>query len=68
MLRLIVGASTRAMTSLWSAEARPGLPARSRWPGPAAGEHLDLPVGDKELQETANPITECDCMRSYGRS
>ena len=32
-------------------------------PGP-----LDLPAGDKELPETANPITECDCARSYGRS
>jgi len=26
--------------------------------------HLDLPAGDKELPETAHPITECDRMRS----
>jgi hypothetical protein len=26
------------------------------------------PLGDKEMPETANPITECDCVRSYGRS
>ena len=31
---------------------------------PRAGGHLDLPAGDKELPETANPITECDSMRS----
>ena len=37
-------------------------------PGPRAGGHLDLPAGDNELPETANPITECDCVRSYGRS
>ena len=37
-------------------------------PGPRADGHLDLPAGDKELPETANPITECDCVRSYGRS
>ena len=35
--------------------------------GPRAGEHLDLPAGDKELPETANPIAECDCVRSYGQ-
>ena len=36
--------------------------------GPRAGGHLDLPAVDKELRETANPLTECDCVRSYGRS
>ena len=36
-------------------------------PDRRAGGHLDLPAGDKELPETANPITECDCVRSYGR-
>jgi hypothetical protein len=30
-----------------------------------AGGHLDLPAGDKELRETANPITECDRVRRY---
>ena len=33
-------------------------------PDPRAGGHLDLPAGDKELPETAHPITECDRMRS----
>jgi hypothetical protein len=37
-------------------------------PGPHTGGHLDLPAGDEELPATANPITECDCVRSYGRS
>jgi hypothetical protein len=37
-------------------------------PGPRAGGHLDLPAGDEELPETADPITECDGVRSYGRS
>lgn len=32
-------------------------------PDPRAGGHLNLRAGDKELPETANPITECDGMR-----
>src|SRR5258708_11147235 len=34
-------------------------------PGPRAVGHLDLPAGDKELPEMANPITECDRVRTY---
>lgn len=34
-------------------------------PGSHAGGHLDRPAGDKEPSETANPITECDQVRSY---
>ena len=37
-------------------------------PGPRAGGHLDLPAGDKELPDVADAITECDCVRSCGRS
>ena len=37
---------------------------RNAEPDPRAGGHLDLPAGEKELPETAHPITECDRMRS----
>ena len=37
---------------------------RNTEPDPRAGGHLDLPAGEKELPETAHPITECDRMRS----
>ena len=37
----------------------------NRAPGGRPGGHLHLPAGDKELSETANPITECDRVRSY---
>ncbi len=34
-------------------------------PDPRAVGQVDLPAGDEELLETANPITECDRLRSY---
>ena len=34
-------------------------------PHPRAVSQVDLPAGDEELLETANPITECDRLRSY---
>ena len=37
--------------------------------GPSARRGSYFRAGhDKKLPETANPITECECVRSYGRS
>ena len=37
-------------------------------PDPRAVGQVDLPAGDEELLETANPITECDVPAKLSRS